>query len=200
MIIVAGVGPGDSKYTTLDVLDAIKNTPNVVAFNRVSESLIDIRSDYIKVSTVKEVLSCIEKYEEILILASGDPCFYGILEYLKKKEVKVDKVLPGLSSFQYMMSKLNKSWHKAAFLSLHGRETNLEEVKNNPLTIILTDKENTPSSISERLKDLGMKGTIYAGYNLSYTDELIVEKDIGEKIEDISSLAVVVIENEMDKR
>src|SRR5699024_11201401 len=100
MIIVAGVGPGDPKYMTLDVLDAIKNTPNVVAFNRVSESLVDIRKNYIKVSTVKEVLDCIEEYEEVLILASGDPCFYGILEYLKKKEIKIDKVFPGLSSYR----------------------------------------------------------------------------------------------------
>ncbi len=197
MITIAGVGPGDPKYMTLDVLDAIKNTPNVVAFNRVLESLVDIRKNYIKVSTVKEVLDCIEEYEEVLILASGDPCFYGILEYLKKKEIKIDKVLPGLSSFQYMMSKLNKSWHKAVFLSLHGREADLAKVQDKPLSIILTDKHNTPSSISERLQGLGIKGKIYAGYNLSYEDELIIEKSIGEKIEDISSLAVVVIENEM---
>src|SRR5699024_7221424 len=187
MIIVAGVGPGDPKYMTLDVLDAIKNTPNVVAFNRVSESLVDIRKNYIKVSTVKEVLDCIEEYEEVLILASGDPCFYGILEYLKKKEVEIDKVLPGLSSFQYMMSKLNKSWHKAVFLSLHGREADLAKDQNKPLSIILTDNHNTPSSISERLGELGIKGKIYAGYNLSYEDELIIEKSIGEKIVDISS-------------
>lgn len=99
-----------------------------------------------------------------------------------------------------MMSKLNKSWHKAVFLSLHGRETDLEKVKDNALNIILTDKNNTPSRISEKLGELGVNGKIYAGYNLSYKDEKIVEKDIGEEIEDVSSLAVVVIENEMDKR
>src|SRR5699024_9379497 len=102
-----------------------------------------------------------------------------------------------LSSFQYMMSKLNKSWHKAVFLSLHGREADLAKVQDKPLSIILTDNHNTPSSISERLGELGIKGKIYAGYDLSYEDELIIEKSIGEKIVDISSLAVVVVENEM---
>lgn len=198
MIIVAGIGPGNPKYMTLNVVESIKKATNIVAFNRVAESIKDIRNDYIAVSTVKELLKCIKEYEDILILASGDPCFYGILEYLKKKKIKVDKVLPGLSSFQYMMSKLNKSWHKGRFLSLHGREANLEIVKNNELTIILTDKENPPSSISEKLSLLGVKGKIYAGYNLSYRDEKIIEKSIGEKIEDISSLAVVVIENDLD--
>ncbi len=198
MITVAGVGPGNPKYITLDVLDVIKNASNVVAFNRISNSLKSIRNDYIEVYTVKEVLKGIKDYDEVLILASGDPCFYGILEYLKKKKVKVDKVLPGLSSFQYMMSKLNKSWHDAVFLSLHGRNENLVSIKNNLLTILLTDKDNPPSSISEKLGKLGMKGKIYAGYNLSYPEEKIIEKNIGEKIKDISPLAVVVIENEMD--
>lgn len=88
MIYVAGVGPGNPKYMTLDVIDAIRDATNVVAFNRVSDSIKNIRNDYIKVSTVKEILNCIEDHKDVLILASGDPCFYGILDYLKKKRNK----------------------------------------------------------------------------------------------------------------
>jgi cobalt-precorrin-7 (C5)-methyltransferase len=140
----------------------------------------------------------IEKQEDILLLASGDPCFYGIVEYLKRKEIPIKKVLPGISSFQYMMAKLEKSWQGASFLSLHGRKDGLEKVKKGKITAILTDKDNTPSVISKRLCKLRIKGTIYAGFNLSYEDESIVKSNIGEEIEDISSLAVVIVENEMD--
>ena len=140
----------------------------------------------------------IDEQEDILLLASGDPCFYGILEFLKKKGVPVKNVLPGLSSFQYMMARLEKSWQGAYLLSLHGRNEGLENVKDNKLTIVLTDKDNTPSIISKRLYDLGVRGTIYAGFNLSYEDERLFNVNIGEEIEDISTLAVVVIENEMD--
>ena len=45
---------------------------------------------------------------------------------------------------------------------------------------------------------MGIKGGIYAGFNLSYEDERIIKAEIGKRIEDISPLAVVVIENEMD--
>lgn len=198
MITVAGIGPGNPKFITEEVKEAIKEAETVVAFGRVSESLKGLREDCIEVKTVGEILKFSNEKEEILILASGDPCFYGILEYLKKKDIVIYDVLPGISSFQYMMSKLKKSWHTANFLSLHGRNVGLENVKNNYLSIILTDKENTPSKISKSLYKLGVKGKIYAGFNLSYDNEKIVTTSIGDDIESISSLAVVVVENEMD--
>ncbi|MCR2043855.1 precorrin-6y C5,15-methyltransferase (decarboxylating) subunit CbiE [Anaerosalibacter massiliensis] len=198
MITVAGIGPGNPKLITEEVKEAIIDAESVIAFGRVSESLKDLRKDYIKVKSVNEILNILSEKENVLILASGDPCFYGILEYLKKKDVNIDNVLPGISSFQYMMGRLKKSWNRASFLSLHGRYNKLENVNNSPLTIILTDKNNTPSKISKSLHKLGLKGKIYAGFNLSYSDEKIVLVNIGDDIEDISSLAVVVVENEMD--
>ncbi len=197
MIIVAGIGPGNPKYLTGEVREAIEKSTCVLAFGRVAESLKHIRNNFIKVNTVEEVLNYSKAHRDILILASGDPCFYGILEYLRKKSISVDEVLPGLSSFQYMMSKLKKSWQNALLLSLHGRNEDLSKVVNSSLTVILTDKGNCPSIISSKLNGLGINGKIYIGYNLSYKDELIIEKNIGEEIIDVSPLAVVVIENEM---
>lgn len=197
-MIVAGVGPGNPKYLTVEVKEAIEEAEYVMAFGRVANSLKSIRDDFVEVNRVEDIIKRIDEWGDILILASGDPCFYGIVEFLKKRKVPIKKVLPGLSSFQYMMSKLEKSWQGACFLSLHGRTDGLEKVRENKQTIILTDKQNTPSVISKALHDLGVKGTIYAGFNLSYEDELIEKISIGEKIEDKSSLAVVIVENDMD--
>jgi len=133
-----------------------------------------------------------------VILASGDPCFYGILDFLQKQGINIDEVVPGLSSIQYMMAKLKKSWHDAALISFHGREAGLQSIKEYKTAIILADSKHTPGYISCCLRDNGLKGKIYAGFNLSYDDERIAEKRIGEEIEDISTLALVVIENEMD--
>ena len=71
-------------------------------------------------------------------------------------------------------------------------------LKDKELAICFTDSHNTPNTISKNLKAIGMKGKMYVGYNLSYETEKIEIKDIGEQFSDISSLAVVVIENEMD--
>ena len=45
---------------------------------------------------------------------------------------------------------------------------------------------------------MGLVGSIYVGINLSYEDEKIIIKKIGEDIEEIDSLSIVVVENEMD--
>lgn len=198
MLSIAGVGPGNREYLTKIVEDRIRKTEYILAFGRIGESLKDIREDIVCVNKVHEVLDFIEEDKEILLLASGDPNFYGIVNFLKNKGVSIREVLPGISSFQYMMAKLQKPWQNAKFLSLHGRVDDLREVKNHELSILLIDKENLPSSISRRLYDLGIKGKIHIGFNLSYENESIVSEKIGAEIEDISSLGVVVIENEMD--
>ena len=200
MIVVAGSGPGNPKYLTLEVLESIRNFPIVIAFGRIKSSFKNIREDIIQVTRVDESLDIIDKNKEkdILILASGDPNFFGIVKFLKYKGVKVDKVLPGLSSFQYMMSKIAMPWQDARFISLHGRENSLEKIKDEGKYVVLTDKKHTPNFISKELKKIGVVGKMYVGFNLSYDNEHLELYNIGEDIEDLSPLAVVVIINEMD--
>lgn len=199
MISVIGMGPGDIKYLTLDAYDRIKNSTCLVAFGRISRSVEYMEKEVIRVKSVGEILNIINENKDVTILASGDPCFFGIVEYLKNKGIQIDEVVPGLSSFQYMMAKLKKSWESAGFISLHGRTGALDEVLKREVSVILTDESHNPHFISKTLFSMGVKGTIYAGFDLSYPEEKIVIKNIGEDIESISSLSLVVVENEMDK-
>lgn len=198
MLTVAGVGPGNPKYLTIDVYERIKNAKQIIAFGRVGQSIKSLREDYFQVNRIDEIVELLKDNKDLLLLASGDPNFFGIVEYLKKKDIPIKEVLPGLSSFQYMMAKLEKSWHDAKFISLHGRKGDLDEVKDNKLTIILIDKDNNPSYISRELNRIGIKGTMYIGFNLSYDDEKIIKINIGEEVDNSSPLGVVIIENEMD--
>lgn len=197
-MIVAGGGPGNPKYLTRELVEAIEGADKVLAFTRLADSLGDLRQDIIRVQRVDQIIDLINPHEEVLIVVSGDPCFYGLVEYLKKKNIAIKKIMPGLSSFQYMMARLGLSWQGANLISLHGRKEGLESVLGHKLSIILTDRGNTPSSISKDLEGLGVSGRIYAGFNLSYKDEKIIKARIGDLIDDLSPLAVVVVENEMD--
>ncbi|MDR7855769.1 precorrin-6y C5,15-methyltransferase (decarboxylating) subunit CbiE [Tissierella sp.] len=198
MLTIAGVGPGNPRYLTYDVREKIEEAEYILGFGRVANSLTDIRDDIVQVNKVDEILNYIDKDKETLLLASGDPNFFGIVDFIKRKEIPIKEVLPGISSFQYMLAKLQKPWQESFFLSLHGRSEELKEIKGKKLTILLIDKDNTASNISKELYGLGIRGKIYTGFNLSYDDEKVIIKNIGEEIEDVSSLGVVVIENEMD--
>ena len=101
------------------------------------------------------------------------------------------KIYPGISSIQCMAAAIKKSWHDMDLVSLHGRDYDLKNINRD--TIFLTDKEMTPNRISQELFKLGKRGKVFAGYNLSYEDELIEEFDLGETGQEPSPLAVCVV-------
>lgn len=199
MIQVAGVGPGNIANMTIEVYRLIQFTETVIAFGRVGESIKEIRQDIIEVKRVAEVLEAIEGQNDVLILASGDPMFFGITNYLKKNGVAIDRVLPGISSFQYLMNKLQIPWQQANFFSFHGRPLTIDGLINAPLSIGFVDKQNTPSKLSKRLAERGVKGKMTIGSYLSYEDmECIETIEIGEVSNVTEGLSVVVIELDMD--
>ena len=205
MIYLIGMGPGNKDNLTIEALNILKDSSSIIAFGRIGETAEELGLKVKKVARIAEIKDVLENNQQdknenqkISILASGDPCFYGILEYLKREQIDITRVIPGVSSIQYMMSKLQISWHNANLVSFHGREEEREEkiqsIITSPLSIILTDKTNTPNDISKLLEDRNMQGKIYAGFDLSYIDEKIVQVDIGEDIIHKSSLAVVVVQ------
>lgn len=198
MIYLVGMGPGDIKSLTLEAVDILKGATKIVSFGRISNTAKEFNSNVISIKRVDEINEFTKKDENLVILASGDPCFFGILDYLKRKEINIDKVIPGISSLQYMMAKVKKSWQDCTFVSLHGRDEGIEKILKSEQSFILTDSKNTPNSISKKLKEKGLKGKLYVGFNLSYENEKIVMVNIGEEVGEDTSLAVVVVENEMD--
>ncbi|MCX7883585.1 MAG: precorrin-6y C5,15-methyltransferase (decarboxylating) subunit CbiE [Caloramator sp.] len=200
MLSIIGMGPGDIKYVTFEALEKIKCSDKVIAFGRISHTAKKITSSVITIKNLDEIKHYINEDEKTSILASGDPCFYGIADYIRRCGYKIDEIIPGISSFQYMMAKIQKNYDNVNFISLHGRNDDLQSVKCSKISVILTDKENTPNVISMKLREMGIEGDIFAGFNLSYEDEFILKARIGDSIDDISSLSLVVIENEIFKR
>lgn len=196
MIYIVGIGPGSKEYILPKGQQVIKDCHVVIGFERAINAIEHNNKSVIK--SLDEVLNYVKgnEWKDIAIVASGDPCFYGITDYINKNYGNEIQVIPGISSFQYLMSKLNKSWQNAKLGSLHGRkEEFLENVKTNRLSIWLTDKESSPDFLCMELIRSNVKALVYVGVNLSYEDELIIsgsEKEISEMR--FSELSVVVIE------
>ncbi len=196
MIYLVGMGPGHINYLTRDAIEVVTSVDRCIAFGRISETAHQITRNVTTVNKLDDVVKHIKGKGDVAVLASGDACFFGILDFLQGKQISISQVVPGITSFQYMMSRLQLSWQGARFFSLHGRKHNYYDILNNTLSVILTDKHNTPGIISQKLFELGGQGKIYVGYDLSYDSEIIIEKELGEAIPDISGLATVVVEIE----
>lgn len=98
----------------------------------------------------------IEETRSVVILASGDPLFYGIGGVLAKK-VPLE-IYPYASSVQLAFSRMQESWQDAYITSLHGRSIKgfAQKIDGCKKVAILTDEHNTPNEIAKYLKHFGM--------------------------------------------
>lgn len=200
MIRVIGGGPGDIKYLTLDAYEKIKTADYVVAFSRISEDIQSLNENIIKVQRVDQVIEEIAKLEDkdVAIVASGDSCFYGIVDLLIRKGINITEVVPGISSVQYFFNRLKKSYSHIETQSVHGRDFDFSKIDKSNNYSFLIDQEKGANFISRELNNLAFKGKLYCGYNLSYEDEEIFIINIGDEIEEPSSLGVVVTDFYVD--
>ncbi|MBI3398955.1 MAG: precorrin-6y C5,15-methyltransferase (decarboxylating) subunit CbiE [Deltaproteobacteria bacterium] len=114
--------------------------------------------------------------KNIVVLASGDPNFFGIADFLIKKfGKKAVKIIPNVSTMQEAFARIKENWNDARFLSLHGRvatgfslrnqksgvksqrENIIAEISRFNKIGIFTDPENTPSQIAKVLLERGIK-------------------------------------------
>jgi precorrin-6Y C5,15-methyltransferase (decarboxylating) len=94
----------------------------------------------------------------VVVLASGDPLFYGIgkalIERLGPDQLEVH---PGLSSMQLAFARVGLSWEDASLVSVHGRS--LAPLLAMPPTAVklgvFTDDKNTPGIIATFLMAQG---------------------------------------------
>ncbi|HHY73952.1 MAG TPA: precorrin-6y C5,15-methyltransferase (decarboxylating) subunit CbiE [Bacillus bacterium] len=110
----------------------------------------------IKGGLAKLVNQLVEETRNTVILASGDPLFFGIGSYLASK-IEVE-IYPNLSSIQLAFAKMGERWHDAKFISVHGRAIKglAQKIDGEAKVAILTDEENTPAVIAKYLLQFGM--------------------------------------------
>lgn len=206
MIYIVGLGPGHKDYIMPKALETMKKSEIIVGFKRAIDSLDFIQGKKIymkKLSDIDEFIlnndnidNCEKSPINISIIASGDPTFYGITNYVKSKAQCEFEIIPGISSFQYLTSKVKLPWNTAHLGSLHGRSDDfLKEVKDNNLSIWLTDKENNPAALCKVLEEAKIKCRVIIGENLSYEDEIITIGSPSEFLnKEFSILSILIVE------
>jgi precorrin-6Y C5,15-methyltransferase (decarboxylating) len=97
--------------------------------------------------------------KRIVILASGDPNFYGIGSYLSRHlPTEWLEIFPNVTAVQLAFARLNESWSDAVVVSAHGRplEPVIAAVRAQAKVAILTDDHHTPAVIARVLLAAGV--------------------------------------------
>jgi precorrin-6Y C5,15-methyltransferase (decarboxylating) len=138
-----------------------------------------------------------------VILASGDPLFYGIASYMIEK-LGADKVevRPYLSSMQIAFARAGLAWQDAELLSVHGRPIeNLSFAGRNSLKLgIFTDEKNHPAACAEYLMSMAWPENAKAWVceNLEGSDEKITASSLGGlKGKKFGELNVLVVQRDL---
>ena len=83
----------------------------------------------------------------MVVLASGDPGFYGVARYLTEKLGKdVFEIIPAVSSMQLAFARIGENWDDAVLTSVHSRpiEDIIDIVRFNQKIGLFTDDKHTP--------------------------------------------------------
>ena len=200
MINVIGLGPGNTDYITKLGEKLIQNSDVVIGGKRNLESIVDFEGEKIEISSnLKEIVEYINnnKHKQISVIASGDPLIYGIGRYLSKNIDKEDlNIVSGISSLQYIFSKVHIDMNDLCITSSHGKTPDFDYVLSHKKVCMVTDKIIGPKEICKQILDRNLEKTIVVGENLSYDNERITigsPEDI-LNLEDFDMCVVVILD------
>ncbi|EZP77432.1 precorrin-6y C5,15-methyltransferase subunit CbiE [Parageobacillus genomosp. 1] len=131
-----------------------------------------------------------------VMVASGDPMFYGIGSYLSSK-LPIE-VYPTVSSVQWAFAKMGEKWQDAEFISVHGRSMKglAQRIDGCEKVALLTDETNSPNAIAKYLLSYGMtEYRAFVGENLGGQDERCRFFELEEMADaEFSPLNVVILQ------
>lgn len=125
--------------------------------------------------------------ENVVVLAEGDPLFYGFARYLCDRLGK-DKfeVVPHVSSMQLAFARVKESWEEAFLTNLagHGVDSVVDQIRGAEKVGLFTSEACPPSRVLAELLDHGIDYfTVYVCENLGSPDECVTHGEMTELIE-----------------
>ncbi|RAL26291.1 precorrin-6y C5,15-methyltransferase (decarboxylating) subunit CbiE [Thermoflavimicrobium daqui] len=153
--------------------------------------------------SVLEKVQEASKEQDVVILASGDPLFYGIASFIIHKLGKERvEVHPHLSSLQLAFSRMGESWQQARIESVHGRPLQglVQRIDGQDKVAILTDQTNSPSAIAKYLLEFGMtEYQAFVAENLGSLEERCTWWELPDLVDaSFSPLNVVILKRKSD--
>lgn len=200
-ISLVGIGMGSAETRTEEASRAIREADLLIGARRMIDSCREFGKDcYIEYDSQKiaQYLAEHPEYEKVAVLLSGDPGFNSGAKKLLDVLGDQVKVISGISSASYFMSRIQKSWDDVLITSAHGKHTNLVSlIKRNKKVFSILGTRDGIRNLAQEMAALGLnRAQLYTGECLSYPDEKI-RKGAPEDFLNYEAdpLSVVYVEN-----
>jgi len=136
--------------------------------------------------------------KRLVIVAGGDPLFYGVARYLCDRLGKDHfEVIPHVSSMQLAFARVKESWEEAFLTNLatHSLESVLDRIRTAETVGIFTSEEDDPPTIARQLLARGLDYfRAYVCENLGGPDERVTQGELVDIQEmEFSPLNVMIL-------
>ena len=185
MINIIGLGHGEFDYITKMGEKLIYSSDILIVGKRNLESIENFSGEKIVLgNNLKEILDFIKNnlHKNISVIASGDPSIYGIGKYLSNNiEHENLNIVSGISSLQYIFSKIFVDMNDVYITSSHGKIPDFDYILSHKKVCMVTDSKIGPHEICREIQKRNLDKIVVVGENLSYANERITigkSKDI----------------------
>jgi len=151
-------------------------------------------------SNIDDLVRKIEVHADgrLVILATGDPLFYGVARYLCDQLGKDRfEVVPHVSTMQLAFARVKESWDEAYLSNLATTDLNLvvEKTRTAEKVGLFTTEEYPPSKVAAALLERGIDYfSVYICETLGSPDERITQCDLREVVQQqFSPLNVMIL-------
>ena len=200
-IHIIGIGDdgldGLSPYSKdlLDAAEVVIGSPNLLGMvSRLDAEFVGVGGD---LQELKDTLEQIGDRPTVM-LASGDPLFYGITRFLPQTMGKNRfEIVPHVSSMQLAFARVKESWDDAYLtnLAIQPLDRVVDNIRTAERVGLFTTDQIPPSIIAEALLDRRIDYfTAYVCENLGTPDEVVTQGDLESiRNQDFDSMNVMVL-------
>jgi precorrin-6Y C5,15-methyltransferase (decarboxylating) len=134
----------------------------------------------------------------LVVLASGDPLFYGTARYVCSKLGKDRfEVVPHVSSMQLAFARVKESWEEAFLANLSGQsiERVVDKIRSSETVGLFTSEQWPPAAVAQALLDEGIDYfQAYVCENLGSPDERVTQGSLADIAKDsFGTLNVMIL-------
>ncbi len=202
--VVANAELSQPALSTLASADLLIGSKRQLQLIETASAKVRCLAECIELPKLAELRSLLNTSGEktVVVLASGDPLFYGIGRWFSK-HFTADQLTfyPAVSSVQAGCHALGWSLQDVNVLSLHGRPLNKirRHLHNKQRLAILTDKHSTPIALAKECHAAGLgESCLWVCENMGFKQQRIRQFNVAELLQldslDVDPLHITMIE------
>ncbi len=184
---IIGIGDDGMAGVASSALERIRQAEILIGPEKTLRQVADSSAQRLIVGTdFAEMEAVIAEHPDrrIVVLAGGDPLFYGMARYLWDRFGKDRfEVVPHVSTMQLAFARVKESWDDAYLADLSSRplERIIERVRSSAKAGLFTTEQVTPQDVAQALLDRGLDYfTCYVCENLGAPDERVTAAGLEE--------------------